>query len=67
MARNNNLMFFETSAKSGENVKNIFEELVKNIMEQKNFYKLENFENKDKTGFSVNKTGDKIKENECSC
>ena len=43
MARNNNLMFFETSAKSGENVDKIFEESAKEIDKKINegYYDLE--------------------------
>ena len=43
MARNNNLIFFETSAKSGENVDKIFEESAKEIDKRINegYYDLE--------------------------
>ena len=40
MAKNNNIMFFETSAKTGENVEKIFEDSAKEI--NQGYYDLEN-------------------------
>ena len=44
MAKNNNIMFFETSAKTGENVEKIFEDSAKEINNKINqgYYDLEN-------------------------
>ena len=44
MAKNNNIMFFETSAKTGENVEKIFEDSAKEINNKINqgYYDIEN-------------------------
>ena len=61
--------YFETSAKTGDNVGLIFEELCKNIIKTKNFIENANQNQKsDRQNLSTEKIGNIIqKKSECSC
>lgn len=66
LANDLNAHYYETSAKTGENVCLIFEELCKNIIKNKNLSDLPN--HSDRENLSVEKTGHPIeKKNDCSC
>ena len=59
MAKNNNMMFFETSAKTGENVEKIFIDSAKEIQKKINlgYYDLENDVSGIKKGFNPGNSG----------
>lgn len=66
LAEEINIKYFETSAKTGDNVSKIFESLCHNIIEKKNFNILNNVQ--EKRGFLVNRNGESVEESDkCSC
>jgi Ras-related protein Rab-1A len=57
--------YFETSAKTGENVTNIFEVLCENIIEKKNFNIISDLH--EKRGFLVRRSGESMTDDKCPC